>query len=86
MPIDLHPLRPEDLPRLAATQGGPAWKGHDKRWNRYLAEQGQGLRHVLLADTGEAIVAYGSLAWVSQNRGFRAAGIPEIQDVVVAEA
>jgi GNAT superfamily N-acetyltransferase len=85
MPIELRPLRADDLPRLAATQGGAAWKGHDKRWNRYLTEQGRGLREVLLADTGEAIVAYGSLAWVSQNPGFRKASIPEIQDLVVAE-
>jgi GNAT superfamily N-acetyltransferase len=86
MPIELRPLRADDLPRLAATQGGAAWKGHEsKRWNRYLNQQSQGLREVLLADTGEAIVAYGSLAWVSQNPSFRNAGIPEIQDLVVAE-
>ncbi len=85
MPIALRELRPDDLARLAATKGGAAWKGGDKRWNRYLAEQSQGLRVVLLADTGEAIVAYGSLAWASQNPNFRSAGIPEIQDLVVAE-
>lgn len=86
MHIELRPLRADDLPRLAATQGGAAWKGRDKKWDRYLEEQDQGLREVLLADTGEAIVAYGSLAWVSQNPSFRNAGIPEIQDLVVAEA
>jgi GNAT superfamily N-acetyltransferase len=87
MPIELRRLRSDDLPHLAATQGGAAWKGHDdKRWNRYVAEQNQGHRDVLLADTAEAIVAYGSLAWVSQNPFFRSAGIPEIQDLVVAEA
>ena len=87
MLIELRRLRSDDSPRLAATQGGAAWKGHDdKRWNRYLTEQSQGLRDVLLADAGEAIVAYGSLAWVSQNPSFRNAGIPEIQDLVVAEA
>ena len=85
MPIELRRLRPDDLPRLAATRGGVAWKGSDGRWNRYLAEQNQGRREVLLADTGEAIIAYGSLAWVSQNPSFRSAGIPEIQDLVVAE-
>jgi GNAT superfamily N-acetyltransferase len=86
MPIELRALRANDLPGLAATQGGAAWKGRDsKRWNRYLAEQSQGLREVLLAETGEAIVAYGSLAWVSQNPFFRKAGIPEVQDLVVAE-
>jgi GNAT superfamily N-acetyltransferase len=86
MPIEVRPLRADDLARLAATQGGAAWKGNDSRWHRYLAEQSQGLRDVLLADNGEAIIAYGSLAWVSQNPSFRNAGIPEIQDLVVAEA
>lgn len=86
MPIELRPLRAVDLPRIAATRGGAAWKGDDPRWNRYLTEQSQGLREVLLADTREAIVAYGSLAWVSQSPSFRKAGIPEIQDLVVAEA
>jgi len=85
MHIELHPLRADDLALLAATRGGVAWKGSDGRWNRYLAEQNQGRREVLLADTGEAIIAYGSLACVSQNPSFRSAGIPEIQDLVVAE-
>ena len=86
MKIEFRRLQARDLPRIAATRGGPAWKGNDPRWNRYLTEQSQGLRDVLLADTGEAIIAYGSLAWVSQNLSFRKAGIPEIQDLVVAEA
>jgi GNAT superfamily N-acetyltransferase len=86
MHIEFHPLRADDLAMLAATSGGAAWKGGDGRWNRYLAEQNQGRREVLLADTGDAIIAYGSLAWVSQNPSFRSAGIPEIQDLVVAEA
>jgi len=85
MQITLHELRVEDIPRLAATDGGAAWKGRDKRWKRYLAEQGQGLRVVLLAETAGAIVAYGSLVWASQHLPFRNAGIPEIQDLVVAQ-
>jgi len=85
MQITLHELRAEDIPRLAATDGGPAWKGRDKRWKRYLADQSQGLRVVLLAETAGGIVAYGSLVWASQHPHFRNAGIPEIQDLVVAQ-
>jgi GNAT superfamily N-acetyltransferase len=85
MPIELLELQAEHLPRIAATRGGAAWKT-DSRWSRYLTEQGQGLRLVLLADSAGTIVAYGSLAWVSQNPIFRRAGIPEIQDLVVAES
>ena len=86
MQIELCTLRVKDLPRIAATRGGGAWKADGERWSRYLAEQNQGLREVLLADTSDAIVAYASLAQISQNLSFRKAGIPEIQDLVVAEA
>jgi len=85
MQITLHELRAEDIPRLAATDGGAAWKGRDQRWKRYLADQSQGLRVVLLAETAGGIVAYGSLVWASQHPHFRNAGIPEIQDLVVAQ-
>ena len=86
MQIELRTLRAEDLPRIAATRGGGAWKADNERWSRYLAEQNQGLREVLLADTTDAIIAYASLARISQNLSFHKAGIPEIQDLVVAEA
>src|SRR5262249_32121468 len=85
MQLNLHELRAEDIPRLAATDGGAAWKGRDKRWQRYLADQSQGRRVVLLAETAGGIVAYGSLVWASQHLPFRNAGIPEIQDLVVAQ-
>lgn len=85
MQTALRELRSDDLTRIAATEGGAAWKGGHEKWNRYLAEQGQGLRIVLLAPSSETIVAYGSLVWASQNPSFRSAGIPEIQDLVVAE-
>jgi GNAT superfamily N-acetyltransferase len=86
MQIELRTLRAEDVARIAATRGGVAWKADDERWNRYLAEQNEGLREVLLADTSDAIVGYASLARGSQNLCFRKAGIPEIRDLVVAEA
>jgi GNAT superfamily N-acetyltransferase len=85
MPIELLKLQAAHVPRIAATEGGAAWKS-DGRWNRYLNEQSRGLRLVLLAEVDHAIVAYGSLAWVSQNPLFRSARIPEIQDLVVAES
>jgi GNAT superfamily N-acetyltransferase len=85
MRIELVQLRAEHVPRIAASKGGAAWKS-DRRWTRYLAEQADGLREVLVAEAAQAIVAYGSLAWVSQNPAFRGAGIPEIQDLVVAES
>jgi GNAT superfamily N-acetyltransferase len=78
-------LRADDLPALAATRGGPAWHGDWDHWPRYLAEHQSGERWVLVAPEGEAIVGYGSLVWTPHYQPFAQAGIPEIQDMVVAE-
>lgn len=78
-------LQPGDLPAIAATKGGPAWHGDWDHWPRYLAEHQAGTRATLVVPDGPAIVGYGSLVWRSQYPAFAAAGIPEIQDIVVAE-
>jgi GNAT superfamily N-acetyltransferase len=75
----------QDFPRIAATRGGAAWNAAQEKWSGYLEEQGRGARQVLLAESSDAIVAYASLVWLSQNPSFQSAGIPEIQDLVVAE-
>jgi GNAT superfamily N-acetyltransferase len=79
-------LRAEDLPAIAATQGGPAWHGAWDHWPRYLAEHESRDRFTLVVPAGGEIIGYGSLVWRSQYPRFRAAGVPEIQDLVVAEA
>jgi GNAT superfamily N-acetyltransferase len=79
-------LRQEDLPPIAATPGGPAWRGDGDHWPRYLAEHQRGERFTLVVPAGKGVIGYGSLVWRSQYPPFAAAGIPEIQDLVVAEA
>lgn len=79
-------LRAEDLPAIAAARGGAAWRGAPDHWARYLAEREAGDRFTLVVPAGDQIVGYGSLVWRSQYPRFREAGIPEIQDMVVAEA
>ena len=78
-------LQAEDLPVIAATRGGPAWHGDWDHWPRYLAEHQRGERWVLVVPHGAAIVGYGSLVWRAQYPPFAKAGVPEIQDLVVAE-
>lgn len=75
-----------DLPAIAATRGGPAWHGDWDHWPRYLAEHRAGERFTLVVPAGAEIVGYGSLVWRSQYPPFRDDNIPEIQDMVVAEA
>ncbi|WP_448954237.1 N-acetyltransferase family protein [Labrys neptuniae] len=82
--VDLRALRESDLDFLAGTDGGPAWKRDRDIWQRYLAEQRDGERLVLLALRGGHIVGYGSLLRHSAYPPFRDAGIPEINDLVVA--
>jgi GNAT superfamily N-acetyltransferase len=81
----IRELRAADLPSIAATKGGPAWHGAWDHWPRYLAEHQRGDRCTLVVPAGRAIVGYGSLVWRSQYPPFAAAGIPEIQDLVVAQ-
>ncbi len=82
--VKIRELTAEDLPAIAARNGGAAWRG-DSRWLTYLAEHKQGNRAVLLAETAQSIAGYASLKWISAYRHFREASSPEIQDLVVAE-
>ncbi len=85
MKFELRELQAADVPRVAATDGGPAWHGGVEKWNQRLADQTAGLRLVLLAADASNVFGYGSLLWASGYPPFREAGIPEINDVVVAE-
>lgn len=71
-----------EIPRLA---GGPAWNGGAAKWERYWREHQAGARTCLVAHDGRRVVAYASVVWTSQHAPFAETGVPEIQDVVVAE-
>jgi GNAT superfamily N-acetyltransferase len=83
---ELRELSTDDLPRIVATAGGVAWNGGFQKWNQRLAEHQDGRRLVLLAVEGTHFLGYGSLLWLSAYSPFRELGIPEIQDLVVAES
>lgn len=84
MAIELRDLHPGDLPRIAAVEGGPAWNAGAALWQGYLAEQAAGRRVVQLAWDGDGPVGYGTLAWESDYGPFRAATVPEINNLVAA--
>ena len=83
--MNIRLLARADLPAIVATEGGIAWNGGFKKWNRRFAEHEAGDRVALLAVDGPAILAYGSIVWSPPYQPFREPGIPEIQDLVVAE-
>ncbi|OWJ66188.1 GNAT family N-acetyltransferase [Inquilinus limosus] len=84
MAIELRELRPEDHARIAAVEGGAAWNAAVALWDVYLADQSAGRRAVRLAWDGGRPVGYGTLAWDSDYAPFRAASVPEINNLVVA--
>lgn len=86
MAIAIRDLEAGDQARIAEVDGGPAWNSNPLLWERYLEEQSRGERDVLLAVRGDAILAYGSLIWVSTYPPFKGEGIPEINNLVVAAA
>ncbi|AME24700.1 MAG: GNAT family N-acetyltransferase [Pseudomonadota bacterium] len=85
--FELKELEDGDFRLIAATNGGAAWKADRGIWNRYLQESRNGERHILLAlDEQGRAVGYGNLLWASDYRAFRQAGVPEINNLVVASS
>lgn len=84
--LTIRALEAGDLDRIAATDGGPAWNADPGLWQGYLADAAQERRTVLLAFQGGHVVGYGTLLWRSDYPPFSEAGIPEINNLVVAQA
>ncbi|PLP58506.1 N-acetyltransferase [Mesorhizobium loti] len=82
----IRTLDADDLDRIAATDGGPAWNPDPVLWQGYLADAVEGCRIILLALQGQDIVGYGTLLWQSGYPPFKAVGIPEINNLVVAHS
>lgn len=81
---EIRELTEGDLSAIAATRGGPAWNASPDLWSSYLRSQKAGEKIILLAIDGNAVIAYGTLIWQSDYPAFRTAGIPEINNLVVA--
>jgi GNAT superfamily N-acetyltransferase len=81
----IRELTRDDVPLIVAVNGGAAWNGGLEKWNRRLAEHEAGERVVLLAVERADILAYGSLLWSPPYPFFHEFGIPELQDLVVAQ-
>jgi GNAT superfamily N-acetyltransferase len=82
---EIREIQPDDVRAIPAVDGGPAWHGGEAKWRDYLDQHQRGLRVCLIATESAAIAGYGSLVWLSQYPAFATAGIPEVQDMVVAQ-
>jgi ribosomal protein S18 acetylase RimI-like enzyme len=78
------PLHYSDIAEIVAAFAGFGWDGKDRaQYEGYLREQEHGVRDVLVARTGNAFAGYVTVKWRPEYPPFRAAGIPEIQDLNV---
>jgi GNAT superfamily N-acetyltransferase len=84
MGIEIRSLQGDDLDRIAAVDGGAAWKSDRTLWSGYLADQQNERRTVMLAFSDHRVVGYGTLVWEPNYQPFRSNGTPEINNLVVA--
>lgn len=81
--VSIRLLSAEDIPAIMATFAALGWQRPDDHLERYLEEQGQGEREVLVAWQGGAFAGYVSILWRSYYSPFRDASITEINDFSV---
>ena len=84
MSIVLRETAPGDRELIAGVGGGPAWRSDAALWAEYLLDHKNGQRIVLLAFEQGKPVGYGTLKWASDYGPFLSAGIPEVNNLVVA--
>lgn len=82
--IDIRPLTAADATEISGAFAALGWPGKSvAQYQRYLAEQAAGRRTALVASCDGAFAGYLTVRWSSDYGPFRAAGIPEIQDLNV---
>ncbi len=79
--LTIRRLRAADAAPIAAAFVG--WNKLPAQYEKYDAENREGWRITLVALHDEAVVGYGNLLTASYHEPFRAAGIPEINDLNV---
>jgi GNAT superfamily N-acetyltransferase len=85
--VEMRALAEPDLLTIPAAFAELGWPGKDERQvRRYLAEQAAGERDVIVAELDGRFAGYVTVAWTSDYRPFRVAGIPEIKDFNVLPA
>jgi GNAT superfamily N-acetyltransferase len=84
-PLSLHVRRLEagDIDPIVSAFAAAGWPKPRQQYERYLREQAEDRRVVLVAYQGAEFAGYGTLAWEPSYPLFAAERIPEIQDLNV---
>jgi ribosomal protein S18 acetylase RimI-like enzyme len=78
--LEIRPLEDRDLEPIAAAFRALGWDKPRSQYKRYLSEQREERRAVLVAFSGGVFAGYLTINWGADYPHFRNAGIPEIQD------
>ena len=85
--LSLAPLQSSDLDDIVAAFRALGWGGKDRaQYERYLREQANGTRAVLLARWDGVFAGYVTVQWLSSYEPFAAATVPEVNDFNVLPA
>jgi len=76
----LAPLQSEDIAEIAAAFGALGWNKPASQYERYLREQAEGARHVVVARWNGAFAGYVTIVWCATYEPFAAENIPEVSD------
>ena len=79
----IRPLTETDPDRISAAFSAQGWDRPAVLYRRYLQEQADGTRAVLVAGFGPEFAGYVTLAWASNYPPFQSRNIPEIADLNV---
>ena len=79
----IRALGPQDPPVFEAAFAAIGWHKQASRYERYLTEQADGTRDILVAELEGVFAGYGTVLWQATYPPFRDASIPEIQDLNV---
>lgn len=79
----IRALEPRDPQVLEAAFAAIGWNKQASRYERYLTEQADGTRDILVAELEGVFAGYGTVPWQATYAPFRDASIPEVQDLNV---
>lgn len=78
--LEIRLLEERDVAPISAAFRGLGWDKPRSQYERYLSEQREGARIVLVAFAGRDFAGYVTINWRPGYPSFRVEGIPELQD------
>jgi len=79
--VTIRAMGEADAAVIASAFAAIGWHKPAEQYRRYLAEQAEARRIVLVAESDGAVVGYCTVVWEPSYSALREAGVPEIQDL-----